>query len=230
MTSMRVAAVSALSILAFMGAARGQSPVAVVEDVGGKPAGVEFMDYVAAGKVIVLGPQDSIVLGYMKSCWRETIMGGTVTVGVDQSEVRSGKVERVKVDCDAGRMKLTPQQAGQSAGMVFRDRPRTGKRAPPPTPQVTLFGLSPIMEVKGGRMLVVERIDQPGERHEIALVGARLVNGAFYDFAAAGKTLAAGATYRASLGGKDIVFMIDARARPGRTPIVGRLLRFEPAG
>jgi hypothetical protein len=31
------------------------------------------MDYVEAGKVIRLGAQDTIVLGYFKSCWHETI-------------------------------------------------------------------------------------------------------------------------------------------------------------
>ena len=50
-----------------------QAPVAVVEEVQGTVTGVEFMDYVAPGKVIKLGPNGSVVLGYMKSCWRETI-------------------------------------------------------------------------------------------------------------------------------------------------------------
>ena len=76
------------------------SPVAVVEDVSGKPAGVEFMDYVAAGKVIKLAAQESLVLGYIKSCWRETIRGGTVTVGDEWSDVQGGTVERARMPCD----------------------------------------------------------------------------------------------------------------------------------
>src|SRR5437879_10238705 len=83
----------------FAASASEQSPAAVVEEVKGNPVGVEFMDYVAPGKVIRLGPQDSIVLGYMKSCWRESITGGTVTVGTEKSEVESGKVERTKTEC-----------------------------------------------------------------------------------------------------------------------------------
>ena len=59
----------------------GGVPVAVVEKVTGKVVGVEFMDYVTPGKVVKLGPQGSIVLEYMTSCWRETITGGTVVVG-----------------------------------------------------------------------------------------------------------------------------------------------------
>src|SRR5437899_11320027 len=89
----------------FAASASAQSPAAVVEEVKGNPAGVEFMDYVVPGKVIRLGPQGSIVLGYMKSCWRESITGGTVTVGTEKSEVESGKIERTKAECDAGRMK-----------------------------------------------------------------------------------------------------------------------------
>jgi len=52
--------------------AAAQVPVAIVEDVQGKVDGVQFMDYVAPGKVIKLGPKATVVLGYMKSCWRET--------------------------------------------------------------------------------------------------------------------------------------------------------------
>src|SRR5262249_19207601 len=86
------AALAAVGSLAFAALAWAQAPVAVVEDVSGKTAGVEFMDYVAAGKVIKLGAHDTIVLGYLKSCWRETITAGTVTIGTEQSEVQNGRV------------------------------------------------------------------------------------------------------------------------------------------
>ncbi len=107
-------------MLAFAGAAAAQPPAAVVEDVTGKSAGVEMMDYVDVGKTIHLEPSDSLVLSYMKSCVRETITGGTVTVGAEQSDVQSGKVERTKVECDAGKMMLTAQQASQTASFVVR--------------------------------------------------------------------------------------------------------------
>jgi hypothetical protein len=48
------------------GPAAAQAPVAVVEDVQGTVTGVEFMDYVAPGEVIKLGPNGAVVLGYMK--------------------------------------------------------------------------------------------------------------------------------------------------------------------
>jgi hypothetical protein len=74
------------------GAAFAQPPAAVVEDVIGTPIGAEFMDYMAPGKIIVLGPKDGVVLAYLQSCWRETITGGSVKFGAEQSEVAGGSV------------------------------------------------------------------------------------------------------------------------------------------
>src|SRR5438105_11441203 len=72
--------------------------VALVEEVSGHPVGAQFMDYVEPGKVIRLGPRDKVVLGYLRSCIRETITGGIVTVGTEQSDVQSeDKLERSKV-------------------------------------------------------------------------------------------------------------------------------------
>ncbi|GAH36650.1 unnamed protein product, partial [marine sediment metagenome] len=55
--------------------------VALVEGLTGSSPGVEYMDYVRAGQVIRLGPHQTIELSYMSSCLRETITGGTVTIG-----------------------------------------------------------------------------------------------------------------------------------------------------
>src|ERR1700675_1787990 len=91
-----------VGLVGFTGLAAAQTPVAVVEDVQGKVTGVEFMDYVAPGKVIKLGPGGTVVLGYMKSCWRETITGiGTVIVGAEESMVHLGDVKAGKVRCDS---------------------------------------------------------------------------------------------------------------------------------
>ncbi|MGE0154551.1 MAG: hypothetical protein AB7R90_18185 [Reyranellaceae bacterium] len=210
-------------------AAAAQVPVALVEDVQGTPAGVEFMDYLVPGKSIRLGPSDTIVLGYLKSCWRETITGGTLTVGAEQSEIKDGKLVRAKVDCDGGKMQLTSQQADKSGAMVFRDKPKSSQKAEAKKPELTLYGLSPVVDIKGGGIMVVERIDQPGERYEVAIGGEQMLRGAFYDFAKANKALTAGGTYQASVGTQRIVFKVDQHAQPGRAPLIGRLLRFQPA-
>jgi hypothetical protein len=202
-------------------------PVAVVEDVTGKTASVELMDYVTPGQVIHLAAGDKLVLGYMGSCWQETITGGTVTVGREQSTVKDGKVARAKVECEGGKMELTAEQASKSGAVVFRGAPT--RKSAVPQPQLTLYGLSPVVDIKGGGHLVIERLDQPGERIEMDVAAHQLFRGAFYDFAKSGKALAAGGVYRASVGAQQIVFKVDPDARPGQAPVIGRLLRFQPA-
>jgi hypothetical protein len=210
----------------LVSAAAAQSPAAVVEEIGGAVSGVQFMDYVEPGQVIRLGTHDRIVLSYLKSCWRETITGGTVTVGNDQSEVIGGEVTRARVACESGKMMLSAELAGKSGAMVFRQVPNR-QAAAIPHPEFTLYGLSPVFEVRPGGTLVVERLDQPGERHEIAVTEQQLIRGAFLDFARAGVVLAAGGIYRAKLADQEIVFKIDPDAKGGDAPLVGRLARLQ---
>jgi hypothetical protein len=224
LTMTRVAPATLVLLLTAPVTARAQ--VALVEDVNSTTAGVQSMDYVAAGRQIRLGKQDTLVLSYLKSCWRETIIGGTVTVGAEQSDVRGGTIDRQKVDCDGDRLMLTAEQASQSAGFVVRDL--GAAKAAMPEPQVTLFGASPLVEIKGGGVLLIERLDQPGERQQIEIGKQQLVNGGFYDFARANKALVPGGIYRASTGTRQVVFKIDPGAKPGADPIVGRLLRLQP--
>jgi len=210
--------------IGFTTLAAAQTPVAVVEDVQGKVTGVEFMDYVAPGKVIKLGPGGVVVLGYMKSCWRETITGiGTVIVGAEESMVHLGDVKAGKVQCDSSHPQLTSREIGESAATVVRSIDE--KR--PPSPQLTLYGLSPLVQTTGHGKLVVERIDMKGERYAVDLTPASVVHGKFYDFAKAGTSLKPGGTYAASLGTQRVVFLVDRQAEPGPTPIIGRLLRLE---
>ena len=225
MSYIRAATLGTIGGLVWMAAALAGEPVAIVEDVSGKTSGVEFMDYVESGKVIKLGPHDQIVLDYLKSCWRETITGGTVTVGNEQSQVQLGSIKRVRVKCDGGRMELSPEQSVESAGLISRsmgEQPGGGRKT---SPQVTLYACIPIIDVKVGNTLLIERIDKPGERMELSIQPAQLVHGAFYDFASTNRVLTAGGVYRATLGTKQIVFKIDDAA-PAMAPLASRLLRF----
>jgi hypothetical protein len=206
-------------------AASASIQVALVEDVTGKPAGAEFMDYVEIGKVIQLGQHDGIVLSYLSSCVRETITGGTVTIGAEQSEVQSGKVERTKVPCDPGKMLLQSDQSTQVGGSIVRGMPSKNTSA-----WLRLYGRAPIVELKAPGTLKVERIDQENERYVVHVTNELLLNGRFYDFAKWGRNLAAGGVYSMSFGGEEIVFKVDPSAKPGNTPIVGRLLRFRFPG
>jgi hypothetical protein len=217
-------AILAIGAVAAASAAAAPIQVALVENLTGSPAGVEFMDYLETGKIIELGSRDTIVLSYMSSCVRETITGGKITVGTAQSEVQGGKVARTKVACDAGKMQLASNQPAQFGGRIFRSAPSNVPSAES-SPQLTLYGRSPIVELKAPGTLVVERIDQASERYAVEVNNDHLLHGRFYDFAKRGRNLAAGGTYRMSLGGQEIVFRIDPGAKPGNTPILGRLLR-----
>lgn len=223
----RAAVGAAVVAVAWIQPAHAQAPVALVEQIESKAAGIEFMDYLAPGRVVRLAPNETMILGYMRSCWRETITAGTVTIGAEQSDVKDGKVERVKVACDTGKIKLSSEQAQKSGAMAFRAPAKKGAAAPP---EFTIHGLSPVIEAKVAGRLVIERIDQAGEKHEFDIAGPQLVRGAFFDLAKADKALVAGGTYRATYGGNQATFKVDPFAKPGASPLIGRLLRLTPEG
>jgi hypothetical protein len=197
-------------------------PVAIVEDAKGK-LDVDFMDYVEAGRVVKLAAGDELVLGYLKSCWRETIKGGTVTVGAEQSSVAGGSVRREKMPCDAGKMRLTSDQAAKSGVMVFRAPPKPA--AGPAAPEITIYGLSPVLDIKGGGKVAIARLDQPGEPMSLDVPAQQLTRGSFFDLAKADRTLAAGGIYRLTVGDRNIVFKVDTEAKPGQAPLLSRLIR-----
>jgi hypothetical protein len=221
---MKKAIVVVVGVMGFAGSAIAQAPVAVVEEVQGNVTGAEFMDYVVPGKVIKLGQGASVVVGYMKSCRRETINGvGTIIVGEDESKVHLAEVEATRTNCDPAQAHATTRATSDVAASVVRS---LEKGAPTAGPQLTLYGTSPLVEAKGRGTLVFERLDQKGERQQFDLTGNQL-KGRFYDLAGTSKSLTPGATYAATFASRRIVFQVDPQARPGPTPIVGRLLRLE---
>ena len=92
--------------------------------------------------------------------------------------------------------------------------------------QLTLYGTAPMFEVTGRGTLLVERLDVRGERQQIEITGNQL-KGRFYDFAGTNRALAPGGTYAATFASSQIVFRVDPQAKPGATPIVGRLIRLQ---
>ena len=190
-----------------------------------EPAGVELMDYMETGTTIQLGDRNVIVLSYMSSCVRESITGGTVTVATDQSDVQGGQVTRSKVDCDGGKLVLRGNKASQYAGRAIR-----GAGEPSADSKFILYSRSPILELKAPGTLLIERLDQDGERYLVNVTSEQLLGRKFYDFAKWGRRLAAGGLYRISLDGQEVVFKVDPSAQPGNTPILGRLLRFGQPG
>ncbi|RXH40991.1 hypothetical protein [Bradyrhizobium zhanjiangense] len=207
------------------GPALAETPAAIVEDVQGKIDGVEFMDYVAPGKIIKLGPKTSITLSYLKSCLRETISEGVVLVGTEQSTVQLGDVQRAKVPCDTKAAQLSEREANQSAATTFRTMRSDAKGAPSKLP--TIYGVAPLVQAKSGSTLVIERTDGREPTISVPLKNDVMIRGKFYDFAKTGKSLTPGGSYLAILGAKRYAFQVDASATASPTPVIGRLLRLE---
>ena len=203
---------AAIAVAVGLDAASAGEPVAIVEDVAAVGADLRFMDYVEEGRVIELGADGTITLGYLASCWLEEIRGGRVVVGRTESAVENGEVRRERVLCDGGPIQLSAAEADKSGVTVFR-RP-AGDR-------LTLYGTSPVIQLAGaGGPVVIERFDQPGERHTLS------VPGGYLDLSDTGTELTRGGVYRATAGNVELIFAINRFAEAGRAPVIGRLLRF----
>jgi len=212
-------------LLALTGIARAEPPVAVVEDVQGKVTGAEFMDYVVPGQVIKLGPGGKVVLGYMKSCWRETISGvGTIIVGSEQSAVHLADFKTEKVACDPTQAQRIGKELGESAATVFRTLKDDPKKGPPP---LVLHGQSPIVSIPERGKLVVERLDVKGERYEVDLANAQPTGKRFYDLSRSNIALQPGGAYSITLNSKFAAFVVDPNAAPGAGPVIGRLVTLQ---
>jgi hypothetical protein len=199
-----------------------QAPVAVVEDMQGKVTGAELMDYVVPGQVIKLNAGSSITIGYMKSCWRETISGiGTVIVGNEQSSVHMAEFKAGKVPCDSSQAERINKEAGDSAATIVRS---LKDDTPPP---LVLHGQSPIVATSEHGKLVVERLDVKGERYEVDLAKAQPSHGKFYDLAKSQIALKPGGAYSVTVNSKSTAFVVDSGAVPGAAPVIARLVTLQ---
>jgi hypothetical protein len=220
----RAIAAGLLALSGMTTAAIAESPVAIVEDLQGKVTGAELMDYLSPRAVIKLGEKSSITLSYLNSCRRETITGiGTVIVGTEESSVHLSDIKSEKTPCDAVHAHATERETSEAAATIVRS---LSSDIASNTPQATLYGASPLVEVKGRGELVMERLDVTGERQTFKLDGKQL-KGKFFDFATANRALTPGGTYVATFGKNRIVFQIDPLAKSGATPAAGRLLRMD---
>ena len=104
---------------ASVAAAADPLEVAMVESISGNSSGVGLMDYLHLGQVIRLGPHETIVVSYKASCVREMITGGTVTVGIERSQVQSSEVKTLVGRCGEGKTEIT-RRLSDIGGRTFR--------------------------------------------------------------------------------------------------------------
>ncbi|WP_119304298.1 hypothetical protein [Dongia deserti] len=193
--------------------ASAQAPAAaILEEIEGATAKHEAFDELRAGDRIALGAAGRAVIGYLGSCARETIEGGAVVIGKDQSQVQGGKVTRETIPCEATQLVLTEQEAGTSATVVFRGPPwEKWVRQVVPSPSPIVFG--------PGKSLTIKRLDEDEKALTLTLKDGRI------DLSAANVALTPGGYYELTAGNKQMVIKIDPTAEAGPMPAMSRLVR-----
>ena len=212
-------------LLALASPAAAESPVAVVEEVQGKVTGAEFMDYVTPKAVIKIGDGGSIVLSYMNSCRREKISGDRHRDRRHRGERRpsrrrQGRKDRLRFQAVACDDPGNQRRRRHGAAQRGQRRIRIARASADPLRRLA---------VRGGqrtRHAGPERLDVAGERQQIRS-RRHSAQGQVLRFRSADRALAPGGLYAATFKSSKIVFRVDPQAKPGATPIVGRLLRME---
>jgi hypothetical protein len=210
--------IAPLSLLVAVVALAGQSspgraadPVAIVEEAP-EHTGVVFMDYLDAGYAFELAPGEKFVVNYLKSCLRETIIGGRVVIGFEKSAVKGGQINRDELDCSGRGMRLSPEQSQESGVVVYREADDFAALA-------ASHGTQPLFSPIESGQLIIHRIDAFETPREVEATGSRL------DLLALGVTLTPGGIYRLRGPTADFVFAVAPNAKAGNIPLISRLIR-----
>jgi hypothetical protein len=190
-----------------------QKDVAIVEDVSPGIGDLRRFDLIAAGRTAELGQDGRIVLGYLKSCWQDSITGGRAVAEPLKSLVVGGALTRRRVECDAAGL-AQMNSAGAARGGTSLAGPAL------PEPDVNLYGLSPIIISSTPGALLIERLDATAPPLRLEVPESKI------DLAEKNIALEAKGLYRFSRGAVVLVVRIDSLAEPGRAPAVGRLVIF----
>jgi hypothetical protein len=190
------------------------APTALVESVSAPVPGVTPLGYLAAGATLDLGSGTVLVLDYLSQCVRETITGGHVTIGADQSQMTGGHLSRRRLDCDGGDLEVAASLSEQGAVAEYRG---IGD-----APSLVLRSTAPMILPNAAGQLVIERLDHAEApiRLSVAPGGGRTL----LDLAAQARMLTKGATYRATLGKHSLVFSVDPAAGGTGAPLLARML------
>jgi hypothetical protein len=199
----------------FAASASAQAPaVAILEEIAGAAGKHEAFDELKAGERLDLGAGGRAVVGYLGSCIRETIDGGTVVIGQDQSDVEGGKVARETIPCEATQLVLSEEEAGKSATVAMRPMPwvRETKQIVP--------SLSPLIWVEAKGQLTVKRYDT--EDQEVLTFP---IKDGKVDLAEHRVELVPNGYYELQAGNKRMVIQIHSNAHAGAMPAMSRLVR-----
>lgn len=207
---------SAAVTLLFCNIAKGE-PSAIVEEFSSGVKGVQFLSYLQNGDHVNLGAEGRLVLGYLKSCIVEKIVGGTVQVGSRQSVVSNGAVKRERVVCDGGES-LSIAIDSKGGGLIFRDSERQtlfkGDRK-----GTKVFSLFPFFQIpESADRIHLQRLDGFDAPIVVKL------DSRFLDLKNR-KPLTPGALYLVEAGPYAEIFRVDKAATSDTKSILGRLIR-----
>lgn len=195
--------------------------VAIVEDVSSSVTDVQPMELLRTGRQIRLGESDTVIISYFSSCQRESIQGGEIVVGTTQSDIKGGNIARKRVACDASALALSPEQANQSATMVFRkpDNVTSGD----PVAAEAKFVMStrlPLVFAPDLDSMTVEDLRHPGRHWSVKF------RKGVADITAGREPLERGGVYRLVAGERSLAFRIGKEATDAPLPLLQRAIRF----
>ncbi len=160
---------------------RADEPAAMVEQFSGQLGDLSTFDYLYPGRVIDLGADDSLALIYFRSCLRERILGGQVTVREDESSVRGAvRMSRSPAGCRPDGQRFHHSDRRTSAAMVFRGQTRIEviDHLAPSFEFSQRFDWLSITEIRSA--LEVFRLQQPREAIDLSSLNLLLEPGGIY--------------------------------------------------
>lgn len=172
---------------------------AVVEQGATADGEIQALDRLPAGTEFSLEASETMILAYPRSCIRETITGGKVTIGAEQSEVAGGEVVREEVKtCPEPRLALTAAESQESATIAFRGGTRY------------LFTQTPLLASRKGNLRIAIFEGETLVREIKAADGVRTL-----DLAVEKLELEPGKAYRVQSDTNTVLIEIDAGAKSG---------------
>jgi hypothetical protein len=199
---------AATLILLGVGAEAAPRPVAIVEDSAIASGKGQVFELLSESDVVKLGAGETLVLGYLKSCIRETITGGTVTIGAKESVVEGCTVAREKTQCAVNKLALTSEESQQSATIAFRGQIKH------------IFTRQPLVIAAASETVTIEPMEG-GEAWKLKPENGRI------DFRAAKSEMQPGMNYRVTGEKTSIMIEVDAAATTAKTGALERVVILE---
>lgn len=209
------AALALVVLVAGSAPARAGGPSAIVEDVSYDTSDLLIFDYLFPGREIAVPAGQKLTIGYLSSCVRETVSGGSIRIGDVQSE-GDAAITREAMSCAGAAAVVGADASATALTAIFRGGDRSVVTGDRPVNSTLPVFLAP----HNATSLSISRLD--ADAPEITVPITRGV----VDLAAAGVSpLAPGGVYFASAGAAFVEFAIAADARATGGPATPRLVR-----